>query len=192
MANTDFVTVVSGLPRSGTSLMMQMLAAGSLPLLVDAKREPDIDSPRGYFELEDVKALSRNHAFLNDAQGRAVKIIHALLQHLPLDRQYRVIFMRRSLDEVWASQRKMLDRTGHTGAALTAPQLKAIYARQLEQLRRWLADHGDCIQTLEVEYGLLIADPNRAAGRINTFLGGVLDETKMTAAVDPSLHRNRG
>jgi hypothetical protein len=171
--------------------MMQMLAAGGIPLLVDSERRPDIDNPLGYFELEEVKALARNHHFLDGAQGKAVKIIHALLQHLPLDRSYRVIFMQRNLDEVLASQRKMLDRTGHAGAALTAIQLKAIFARQLEQSRRWLEAHTDWIQTMEVEYSLLIADPESAARDINAFLGSELDEAKMAAEVDPSLHRNR-
>jgi hypothetical protein len=192
MAIDAFIAIVSGLPRSGTSMMMQILAAGGIPLMEDNQRQPDDDNPRGYFELEAVKDLARDHAVLDGAEGKALKIIHALLTHLPLDRFYRVIFMRRDLDEVLSSQRKMLDRSGRTGAALTVPQLKSIFARQLEQSHRWLASHAERIQTLEVDYATVISDPRTTARDINAFLGGTLDEDAMAAAVDPSLHRNRG
>jgi hypothetical protein len=186
-----FTTIVSGLPRSGTSLMMQMLAAGGLPALTDEQRTPDADNPRGYYELEAVKTIQRDKAWLDGAAGKVVKMVHALLPHLPLDRAYRVIFMRRDLDEVVASQRKMLERQGRTGASLPDAQLKAVFSSQVSQTLRWLAERPDPLQVMEVEYGKLIADPAGAAARINTFLGGGLNEQAMAAAVDPSLHRNR-
>jgi hypothetical protein len=190
MSDEDFIVIVSGLPRSGTSAMMQMLAAGGMPLLTDGRRQPDADNPAGYFELEAVKALARDRRFLDGAAGKAVKIVHALLTHLPLDRDYRVIFTRRNLDEVLMSQRKMLDRHARAGAALTDAQLKAIYAGQVQQILRWLADYGNCIRTLEVDYGAMTSDPQLTAQAVNTFLGGKLDEHAMRTAVNPSLHRN--
>src|ERR1700742_1146339 len=159
MVNSDSVVVVTGLPRSGTSLMMQMLSAGGLPVLTDGGRLADDDNPRGYFEVEAVKRLAQDPSCLEDAAGKAVKIIHSLVPHLPRDRAYRVIFMQRNLDEVLASQRKMLDRSGHTGAAISADRLQSVYAMQLEQSRRWLIANSDRIQTLEVDYSSLVASP---------------------------------
>lgn len=190
MANEDFIVIVSGLPRSGTSAMMQMLAAGGMPVLTDARRQPDPDNPAGYLELEAVKALARDASFLDDAAGKAVKIVHALLTHLPPDRNYRVIFMRRDLEEILMSQRKMLDRHGRSGAALTGAQLKAIYATQVEQALRWLGDRADRIRTMEVDYGAMTSQPQATARVVNAFLGGKLDEHAMASAVNPLLHRN--
>lgn len=190
MSNDDFIVVVSGLPRSGTSAMMQMLAAGGMPLLTDGRRQPDADNPAGYFELEAVKAIARDPSFLDAAAGKAVKIVHALLTHLPPSRDYRVIVMSRDLDEVLMSQRKMLDRHGRAGAALTEAQLKAIYAGQLRQVRRWLTDRADRIRTLDVDYAAMTSDPPATARAVNAFLGGHLDEHAMARAIDPALRRN--
>jgi hypothetical protein len=170
--------------------MMQMLAAGGMPLLTDGQRQPDDDNPAGYFELEAVKAIAHDRSFLDGAGGKAVKIVHAMLTHLPLGRDYRVIFMRRDLDEVLMSQRKMLDRHALAGAALPDAQLKAIYASQLQQALRWLADGANGVRTLEVDYGAMTADPQATARAVNAFLGGRLDEQAMMKAVNPSLHRN--
>lgn len=191
MSADGFVIIVSGLPRSGTSLMMQMLDAGGVPVLTDGQREPDIDNPRGYFELEAVKGIAHDPHFLDTAQGKAVKMVHALLPHLPLDRSYRVIFMRRNLDEVLASQRKMLDRQGRAGAALTDTQLKAVYTNQLQQVHRWLTQQADQIRVLEIDYAGVVLNPKAIARAVNHFLGSALKEDAMASAVDPSLHRNR-
>ena len=190
MSHEDFIVIVSGLPRSGTSAMMQMLAAGGMPVLTDGRRQPDDDNPCGYFELESVKGMATDKNFLDDAVGRAVKVVHPMLTHLPLGRAYRVIFMRRDLDEVLISQRKMLDRQARAGASLTGAQLKAVYASQIQQVLRWLAESGNGIRTLEVDYGAMTCDPHAAARAVNAFLGGKLDEHEMAAAINPSLHRN--
>ena len=122
-AEFRFVTVVSGLPRSGTSLMMQMLAAGGVELLIDQIRRADADNPRGYFELEAVKRTRQDASWLDDAAGKAVKVIHLLLRDLPDDREYRVVMMSRDLDEVLASQQAMLARSGKKGANLPPERL---------------------------------------------------------------------
>lgn len=184
------ITVVSGVPRSGTSLAMQMLVAGGLPALTDAQRAPDEDNPRGYYEFEGVKHLRTDASWLPRAEGRVVKVIHLLLAGLPLDRPYRVLFLQRELREVVRSQAAMLARTGHGGGALPPERLLAIYAQQIAQARRWLAAHA-CFTTLEVPYAELVAAPSRWAGRMNEFLGGTLDVAAMARAVDPALHRNR-
>lgn len=185
----DFITIVSGLPRSGTSLMMQMLAAGGLSPLTDQLREPDDSNPRGYFEFEKVKQLRSDQSWLEEAGRCAVKIIHVLLRELPLDRGlvYRVILMRRPLVEVLASQRAMLLSQGK--AVADDAVLEKIYTSQLVQAEEWLTQSG--ISFFPVEHHQLLADPLHAAEKVNEFLGGHLDVAAMAAAVDPALHRQR-
>lgn len=185
----DFVTVVSGLPRSGTSLAMQMLAAGGIPPMTDHERAADHDNPRGYFEFERVKQLRTDKAWLDEAAGRAVKVIHLLLTELPDDRDYRVVFMRRDVAEVVRSQRVMLERAGRAGGALTPERLGAVYEQQLGATARWLAERRR-FRVLGVPYAGVIADPNAWTGPLNEFLGGDLDTAAMAEAVDPKLYRN--
>ena len=190
MSTRDYVTVVSGLPRSGTSLAMQMLEAGGVPALTDRVRTPDDDNPRGYFEFERVKHLRTDKAWLDGAAGKAVKIIHALLTELPDGREYRVLFMRRDPGEVVRSQAAMLARSGRSGAGLAPERLAAVYAQQLAGVERWMAGR-PALAALDVPYAGLVAEPVAWAERINAFLGGGLDTGAMAAAVDPALYRNR-
>lgn len=186
----DEIVVVSGLPRSGTSMLMRMLRAGGLEIVTDNQRTRDIDNPNGYFEFERVKALDKGDtAWLPDAQGKAVKVISALLQHLPDGYRYRVLFIHRHLDEILASQQKMLQRRGETSHVDDA-QMAAIYRSHLQAVQRQLQQQ-DRFSVLEVAYHEIIADPTAEAEKINRFLGGKLDVQEMAAAVDPRLHRNR-
>jgi hypothetical protein len=187
----DFITIVSGLPRSGTSLMMQMLAAGGLPPLTDELRTSDESNPRGYFEFEPVKRLRSDHSWLEQARGRAVKIIHLLLRDLPTDRgfEYRVLFMKRPIDQVVASQRKMLEREGKQSA--DAAMLTKIYQSQLAQVEEWTKAQ-PCFSFLAVNHPGVIDNPLVAANQINAFLGGNLQVESMARVVDPRLWRERG
>jgi hypothetical protein len=191
VSERDFVTIVSGLPRSGTSLMMQMLAAGGIPALTDQVRAPDESNPRGYFELEAVKKLGSDRTWLAEARGKAVKVIHFLLQQLPADGSvaFRVILMQRAMNEVLASQRKMLARQGKPGAPVSDEQLARIYNGQLETAERHLTS-SPAFSVLRVEHRTLLANPAPVAAQISGFLGG-LDVGAMIAAVDPALHRER-
>lgn len=190
METPNYLTIVSGLPRSGTSLMMQMLVAGGIEPMTDLVRAADDDNPHGYFELEAVKQIQRDRAWLANSKGKVVKMVHNLLAHLPLDRDYRVLFMQRELSEVLASQRKMLDRHDRPGAMLPEIQLKAIYEMQVRQTRLWLASQS-LFRVLEVNYSELVQLPASGAERIKQFLNRDLNLSAMAAAVDPSLHRNR-
>ncbi|MEW5724727.1 MAG: hypothetical protein AB1896_16565, partial [Thermodesulfobacteriota bacterium] len=183
--------VVTGLPRSGTSMMMQMLEAGGLPVLSDSVREPDQDNPKGYFEYEPVRHIGRDNSWLPEAKGRAVKIVVPLLIHLPPAArfQYRVIFMERPLGEILASQKKMLDRRDREGAALPEEKLRDLFARGVRQTKRALSARG--IPTLVVEYLECLENPGETAARVNSFLGGGLDEKAMAAAVSQDLYRTR-
>ncbi len=184
------VILVSGLPRSGTSMMMRMLAAGGVPILTDGERTPDDDNPKGYFELERVKDLSQGEArWLRSARGRAVKVVSPLLPQLPATHRYRVIFMRRELTEVLASQRRMLSHRGTDDGADDATML-ARFAEHLDKVTFQLR-YRPQFQTLFLDYRAAIEDPRAAAEEVAAFLGGDLDVMAMANAVDPLLYRNR-
>lgn len=169
---------------------MQMLAAGGLPTLTDSIRVADENNPRGYFEFEAVKKLRADQSWLERARGHAVKIIHLLLRELPTDGRftYRVLIMQRAMDEVLASQSKMLQRAGKTAAD---PALLArTYATQLAQVKDWLGAH-PCFSCLQVEHRRLLSQPDVIAQEVAKFLELDLDVTKMAQAVDPALYRER-
>ena len=186
----DYVTIVSGLPRSGTSLMMQMLQAGGMQLLTDGQRAPDEHNPRGYFELEGVKHSRTDLSWLEKAGGKAVKVVHLLLLCLPTDRNYRVIFMMRDLEEVIVSQRVMLVQQGRAAATLADKTLAGVFDKQLAGVRQWLAERPN-FQVLYINHRDVIAHPAVAAAQINLFLGGALLVASMAAAVNPALYRQR-
>lgn len=187
---TDYITIVSGLPRSGTSMMMRMLAAGGMPVLTDSVRGADADNPNGYFELERVKRLDRDAAWLASARGKALKTVYLLLYNLPRSHRYRVIFMRRRLEEVIASQAAMLRRRQEQGAALEPAQLTRAFQQHLGQIEEWLHLQEN-LDVLYVDYNDVLDDPTRAVITIIRFLDDRLDANAMSAVVDPSLYRQR-
>ncbi len=185
------VVVVSGLPRSGTSMMMKMLEAGGLAMVVDNIRTADEDNPRGYYELERVKQMDKGDtAWVTAARGQVVKVISALLEHLPPDESYRVLFMLRDMDEILASQKKMLAHRGEPTDTLPDAEMAQLFAKHLDKVRAWLAAQPN-FAVLYVDYNRLLADPQPCVVDVNRFLGGGLDEGAMLAAVDPTLYRNR-
>ncbi|MDX9752828.1 MAG: sulfotransferase domain-containing protein [bacterium] len=183
--------VVSGLPRSGTSMVMQMLEAAGVPIATDAIRDADEDNPKGYFELERVKDLHQesNPSWLRQYQGKAIKIIAFLLLYLPKTLNYRVIFMERDLEEILKSQRKMLERRGEADPTSDA-KMKENYRNHLIRVR-WLLKNHAAFSVLFVAYQDVIRNPYEAAQRINRFLGNRWDPLTMARVVDPSLYRNR-
>lgn len=187
----DFVTVVSGLPRSGTSMMMKMLEAGGIDPLTDGRRGPDIDNPRGYYEYERVKGLRRgDDSWVPEARGRAVKVISELLRWLPRRYSYRVIFMRREMEEVLGSQRRMLERLERGGGA-EDDRMASLYAKHLAQVEDWLSAQPH-MEVLYVDYADVIADPCVGASKVNEYLGGSLDVESMARVIEPDLYRQRG
>jgi len=168
---------------------MQMLSAGGLAILTDGLRSPDEDNPRGYFELEAVKATPTDRSWLQNAPGKAVKVIHLLLADLPAEYEYRVLFMQRPLDQILRSQKAMLSRSGRRGPA-SDQQLTKVFTRQVVQVRAWL-DLQSNFRVLEVEYDDCLREPFAAAARVNAFLGGTLDERAMAAAAEQGLRRQR-
>ena len=185
------VIVVSGLPRSGTSMMMKMLDAAGLPILTDHERTADEDNPKGYYEHERVKDLEKepDKSWIRAARGKVLKVISHLLKELPDDNAYRVIFMRRDLDEVIASQNKMLDRRGEENP-IEDDRAKDYYLRHLVQVRFMVRDRKN-FEMLEASYKEALERPLEFAAKIDGFLGGGLDIEAMASVVDPELYRNR-
>jgi hypothetical protein len=182
------IIVVSGLPRSGTSLMMQMLDKGGIEVVTDVMRQPDVDNPQGYYEFEQVKKLKEDASWIPHARGKAVKIVSQLLYDLPASEKYRVIFMERNLEEVLASQEKMLARLNRP--AVGRDQIRSAFVRHLEHLRKWVAAR-PFIAMIAVDYHNLVARPREEAERISAFLSNRADALAMAEAVDPTLYRNR-
>ena len=187
----EIVTVVSGLPRSGTSMMMKMLDAGGIPPLTDELREADKDNPKGYYEFERVKKLSDGDTeWLEEAQGKTVKVISALLKHLPPDYTYKVIFMRRKMEEILSSQKQMLIRRGEATDTVSDEELTELFTKHLAQTQAW-ADSQSNIDIIYVSYNDIMENPGEQVHRVNQFLGDTLDVEQMLAVVDKALYRQR-
>jgi len=171
-------------------MMMQMLEAGGVPVLTDNIRQADADNPRGYYEYEPVKQLSRDSSWLASADGKATKLVYLLLYDLPKSHNYRVILMERNLEEVIASQEAMLQRQGKQAGSLSGPQVMQLFRRHLQELGDWLPRQ-DNFKVLRVSYNDIVKDPGTAVQEIDQFLGGGLDTTAMRDVLDISLYRQR-
>lgn len=187
---TEPVTVVSGLPRSGTSMMMQILEAGGIPPLTDNLRAPDEDNPRGYYEFEAVKQVAEDASWVAHAGGKVVKLVYKLLYDLPGGYRYQVVFMRRALPEVIASQEEMLRRKALPAGEVDPAVLEALYCRQLDDVEGWLAQQEN-FRVLYVDYRDVLHSVDRVVDELNGFLGGWLDTAAMRQVPDRALYRQR-
>ena len=186
-----YVTVVSGLPRSGTSMMMKMLEAGGIPPITDNLRTADDDNPKGYYEFERVKKMPEgDKEWVPEALGKSVKVISALLEHLPAEYPYRVIFMRRKMDEILASQKQMLVRSNKPADAVSDEKLAEMYARHLAKVEAWLNAQPN-VAVLYVDYNTMLTSPQEHAEEVNEFLDERLAVEKMVGVIEPSLYRQR-
>ena len=189
-ATRDYVTIVSGLPRSGTSMMMRMLEAGTLPVLVDEVRRPDDDNPPGYYEFEPVKQTKKDPSWLNMARGKAVKMVYRLLYDLPPGYDYHVIFMRRHMEEILTSQRKMLERNGKWDGTVSDDRIAKLYEAELRNCKAWIRRQPN-VPVIDVSYNELLVDPAPHIMAISEFLGGNLDTHAMASVIQNTLYRNR-
>jgi hypothetical protein len=187
------IVVVSGLPRSGTSMLMKMLESGGMEILSDSERAADIDNPKGYFEYGRIKDLEKetDKSYIREGRGKVLKVISFLIKDLPDDNDYRVIFMRRDLDEVLASQNKMIHRLGTTDTTATEAAMKEAYRNDIVRTRLLCRDRPN-FELIEIGYKPTIENPAATARSVNAFVGGHLNEAAMREAVDGSLYRNRG
>lgn len=188
--NNDMIVIVSGLPRSGTSMMMKMLEAGGLDPLIDNIRTADEDNPKGYYEFERVKQVKTDQAWLDEAKGKVVKVISMLLLDMPPTHQYKVIFMRRAMPEILASQQKMLVRRNEPTDKVDDATLSQLYEKHLAQVDAWMKTQAN-VDFVYVKYDEVLSDPQTHAEMINAFLDDRLDVEAMVGVVDPKLYRQR-
>ena len=185
------VIIVSGLPRSGTSMMMKMLEAGGQKILTDNLREADANNPKGYYEFERVKNMKDGDlAWMPDAVGKVVKIVTGLITFLPPGYNYKVIFMRRDLNEILSSQKKMLGRLGREDDNIPDDKMAKVYEEHLKEVRGWLVRQPN-IEVLYVNYNTMVKDAFETLNKVNEFLGGGMDVPVMAAVVDKELYRER-
>ncbi|HEX3320137.1 MAG TPA: sulfotransferase domain-containing protein [Terriglobales bacterium] len=184
------ITIVSGLPRSGTSLMMQMLVAGGMTALSDGERQADIDNPKGYLEWERIKQLPKDPTLIGEAEGKVVKVISQLLLSLPLTHAYRIIFMQRPLAEVLKSQEQMLQRRGAADSSVDAAAMTRAFQNHLYEVNTWLNGKSN-VEVLRIHYHSLLNEGRETCERVASFLKLPLNMEAMMAQVDQSLYRNR-
>jgi len=185
------VVVVSGLPRSGTSMMMRMLEAGGIEAMKDGIRKADDDNPGGYYEFERVKQTKEDPSWVSSAAGKAVKMISRLLFDLPTDSEYKVVFMRRDLDEVLASQKRMLERRGEKSKEeISDEKMKEIFETHLADVQHLLAIQ-EHFSVHYVWYNDLMKEPKKQLGEVSRFLGGSLNTDKMVDVIDENLYHQR-
>jgi hypothetical protein len=184
------ITVVSGLPRSGTSMMMKILEAGGLEIFTDNQRLADEDNPKGYYELEQVKALKDGDTtWIKEASGKAVKVISSLLEYLPAGYKYKIVFMRREIAEILASQRQMLLRR-REASNVDDRKMAEIFQEHLKRVRVWLANQAH-MDVLYVDYNALMADPAPEVKKVANFLGLNEKLEAMLAVPDKNLYRQK-
>ena len=184
------IVIVSGLPRSGTSMMMKMLAEGGMPVITDELRRADVDNPNGYFEFETVRQMSAGDvSWLEKAGGKAVKIISALLEYLPSNYFYKIIFLERDIQEILASQHKMLANRDEKPTANDA-EIERQIQQHLSVMKPWLVRQPN-MEVLFVNYNTLMTKPEPFCEQVSEFLDLPLNQKRMLGVPDKQLYRNR-
>lgn len=184
------ITIVSGLPRSGTTLMMRILESCGMPIIQDHIRKPDIDNPNGYYEFEKVKRIKSDASWLFDARGKVFKMVSMLLCDLPPEHEYRIIFMRRDMREILASQAKMLQRLGLNESPVSDEEMGLTFTHHLLELDQWIARQKN-MEIFHVNYNGLLKDPHPQLSALAHFIDHPLDVDKMKSIIDDDLYRNR-
>lgn len=187
---SEIITIVSGLPRCGTSMMMRMLEAGGMEVLVDNIRKADEDNPKGYYEFEVVKKIREDASWLDGSGGKVFKMVSMLLYDLPSAKNYKVIFMQRELNEMLASQKKMLERNGKSVVNYDNGEMRRLYGNHLLDIAKWVTNQSN-MDVLYVNYNDTVQSPEETARRVNHFLGDSLNVAEMLRVVDKSLYRQR-
>ncbi len=188
--DNNIITIVTGLPRSGTSMVMKMLESGGIPPLTDRIRKADVDNPKGYYEFERVKKLPEDTKWLNDAKGKAVKVLAELLRYLPNDYEYRILLIERNMQEIIKSQNKMLIRRDKDTNKVSDHEIIRIFGKTLKMMKKWIDEQAN-VEVLFINYNEILRNPEDCIKKINDFFNGVLDEGKMLSAIDEKLYRNR-
>jgi hypothetical protein len=184
------ITIVSGLPRSGTSLAMQLLQAAGIEPYTDGIRSADVHNQKGYFESAKVLTLLSDKSWVSQATGKSLKVISTLLKYLPAEFQYRVVFMERSMDEIVLSQQRMLEGLGKKGAGIAPDRLAAIYAKELETVWAWM-DKQENIEALRISYNALLERPLSVMPELIQFIGSRATPEELARVLDHNLYRSK-
>ncbi len=184
--------VVSGLPRSGTSLMMQMFQAAGIDPMTDHVRAADDDNPEGYLEWEAIKQIKNHPELMDQAEGKVTKVISMLIPYLPTRHEYKIVFMVRPIDEIAASQQKMIQRLGSKGADVDLPTIEKNLTRHRDEILGLIRRRPNMTMRV-VRYKKLIEDPQSVVDRLVDFFGDgvLLHPERMASVVRPELYRNR-
>jgi len=190
-ASVSSITIVSGLPRSGTSMMMKVLENGGMQIQTDQVRTADVDNPKGYYEYERVKKLKDgNTGWVSEVNGKVVKVVSPLLQYLPAEHSYKIIFMHRNVDEILASQKRMMSNRDEATDRISDEEMAQIFIKHLTEIEVWLSQQ-EYIEVLYIDYNHIIHHPDHDLKRINQFLDGKLAVDRMAEAIDVDLYRQR-
>jgi hypothetical protein len=184
------IIVVSGLPRSGTSMMMKMLNAGGIEPVTDNIRSADEDNPKGYYELEKVKQLDKDNSWVATCRGKALKVISMLIKPLPSTERYKIIFMRRKMEEILASQKQMLIRRGQPTDTILDAKMAEMFEKHLKDIELFIEKQAN-MDCLYISYNEVLERPAENVEKVNRFLGGALHAEAMLEVVDRALHRQR-
>ncbi|MGV6830724.1 MAG: alkaline phosphatase family protein [bacterium] len=182
----DQIVIVSGLPRSGTSLMMQMIHHGGIEALTDDNRKADISNPKGYFEYDPVMALYKDNSWLHKATNKSIKVVAPLLKYLDSKYRYKVIFMNRDLNEIVKSQQIMLKKNPEE----LPVHLFESYKKQLHQVELWQESEPG-VEILQVNYAEIMSNPEPIIQKIKNFTGQDLNHDAMLSCIDKTLYRTK-
>ncbi|MCP4372110.1 MAG: sulfotransferase [Deltaproteobacteria bacterium] len=186
----DPVVIVSGLPRCGTSMMMQMLAAGGIPIVTDHIRKPDQDNPRGYYEYEKVKQIKKDASWIKKCRGKTFKMVSALLYYLPQNERFKVIFMQRDMNEMLASQDAMLQRLERKTDDSSNAEMLDRFQKHIREVEKWLEEQKN-IEVIYIRHNEVIQGPHECAKLVSRFLEDKLDTVRMAGVIEKPLYRNR-
>ncbi len=184
------ITIVSGLPRSGTSMMMKILDAGGMEVVTDGIRKADEDNPCGYYEYERAKKIKEDTAWLKETRGKAFKVVSQLLYELPSNENYKIIFMKRKMNEILVSQKKMLERVGNNKDDISDEKMGGSFDKHLSKITEWM-DKRKYMDVLYIDYNDILKNPSEHIKTINRFLNDKLNVENAVKAIDKSLYRNR-
>lgn len=184
------ITIVSGLPRTGTSMMMKVLKAGGMKIVADNIRKSDVDNPQGYYEYEMVKKIKEDTRWLKETKEKVFKMVSMLLYDLPSSENYKVIFMKRKMSEVLTSQRKMLERMGQNTNSQSDEEMWELYNKHLDGVAKWMKEQTN-IDVLYINYNDFIEDPSEQIEMVSRFLNYKLNTEEAVKVVDKALYRNR-
>ncbi len=184
------IFIVSGLPRCGTSMMMQMLEAGGIQVITDHIRQADEDNPHGYYEFEKVKKIKEDSSWLDGCHGKVFKMVSALLYYLPNSKEYKIVFMKRKMDEMLASQNTMLQRQGRNDAVVSDEEMAKKLDKHLLKIETWLAKQRN-FKVIYINYNSVIENALENAKNVAFFLNLPMDIDKSVKVVESSLYRQK-